>query len=135
MAGLDILGDGLSDWLFERRVFGVMSEVFDRSVVMFRPEWRARYEAGVRATALREGGMKEGLGRIADRLNDRLEGWTFEDGAVVELRSSSAPMTVHASLRGRDGAEYVQVCYWHGEEACEVYDLKAVVELKRIVVG
>jgi hypothetical protein len=87
------------------------------------------------AFAATEGEVNKAVGALSKGVLEKVNGWTFEDGAVVELRSGSAPMTVHASLRGRNGIEYVQVCYWHGEEACEVYDLKAVVELKRVVVG
>jgi hypothetical protein len=118
---------------------------------MFRAEWRAlHYEDGLKRAALADGYWEQtegevnkavgdlskgGLGRIAERLNDRLEGWTFEDGCVVELKSGSAPMTVCASLRGRDGREYVQVTYWCGANECQVYDLLPVGEVRRRAEG
>jgi hypothetical protein len=80
---------------------------------------------------LKEGdAMDAKVGDLSKGVLEKANGWTFEDGAVVELKSGSTPMTVHASLRGRDGHEYVQVCYWNGVEACEVYDIKPVRELK-----
>jgi hypothetical protein len=84
---------------------------------------------------LKERMMNKAVGDLSKGVLEKVNGWTFEDGAVVELRSSSVAMTVCASLRGRDGREYVQVTYWCGANECQVYDLLPVGEVQRKVTG